>query len=95
MVFVASKMLRPANSENNNQGRWGPTECAHAFYPESAFAATVPEVSTWNGSDESNVFKGKCMARVVALCRNARRRAVAPWLVWWPQSCCTMAVVAL
>ena len=58
-LFVASKMLKPGNAGNYNQGRWGPTEYIHAFYPDSAFAATVPEVSTWSGSDESHVFKGK------------------------------------
>ena len=59
MLFVASKMLKPCNASNFQQGRWGPTEYFHALYPESAFPETTPEVASWPGSDDMHFFTGK------------------------------------
>ena len=58
-LFVASKMLVPTMATKFSQGRWGPTEYFHAFYPESAFEDETPAVKTWSGSDECHYFHGK------------------------------------
>jgi len=58
-LFVASKMLVPTKATKFSQGRWGPTEYFHAFYPESAFEDETPAVKTWSGSDECHYFHGK------------------------------------
>jgi hypothetical protein len=99
MMFVASKMLQPASSENYNQGRLGPTEHLHAFYPESAFTANVPGVTTWNGSDESHVFKGKYnntddgeliwRKKCVCVIRVLQGNTSIAWAMPWMEACGT------
>ena len=57
--FVADKMRVPTKASNFSQGRWAPTEYLQAFYPESAFPETTPDVKTWKGKGACHFFEGR------------------------------------